>query len=471
MTRLDLRAKQAHGFIREERFTDAWPIISDLLNENPDNPEALYLGGCVLRGQHHVGMALALFRRALAGEQKQPNLWMHYGACLHDTHDYEGARQAFAVVHKALPNDPMPTGNIAASYVQEGRLREAIEWADKALGADPANVPANIAKGYACLGLGRWAEGWKHIEALYGESLRIRVYNPPEREEPLWDGSKGKTVVVQADQGLGDQIMFAQCLPDMVRDCKQVIVETNPRLENLFRRSFPGLTVYGSLKKASDVKWPLQYQIDAHIHLSLLGRFYRTRNEDFPRAPYLVPCETLRAKWRAWLEQFPRPWVGIAWRGGIATTNVVARSINLAEYRPIMEHGGTFISMAYQDVAAEVAHWNKHGCNPVQVPQIDNDGDFDETVALAAELDHVITVQTTLAHVRGALGKPAYVLVNRIAQWRYAATVDEGRGMIWYPQNSVCLYRQKPGEPDWAHAIKRVADDYAAFVLPRSKAA
>ncbi len=78
-------------------------------------------------------MALQTFRRALSIERKVPHIWMHYGACLHDTHQYEDAREAFHLVHKVLPKDPMPLANIAATYVQQGKANQALEFADKAL--------------------------------------------------------------------------------------------------------------------------------------------------------------------------------------------------------------------------------------------------------------------------------------------------------------------------------------------------
>jgi hypothetical protein len=408
-----------------------------------------------------VGAALQMFRRALSIMPDTPNIWMHYGACLHDTHQYEDARQAFHRVRKDLPDDPMPIANIAATYVQEGKCNDTIKWADMALALDPEHRIARQAKAFGCLGLGRWADGWEHAQVMYGESLTIRVYNPPEREEPQWDGTKGLTVVVQADQGLGDMIMFSQCLPEMVKDCKQVIVETNPRLAGMFRRNFPQIIVYDTLKQ-DEISWPLDHDIDAHIHISLLGKFYRRESGDFHRRPYLEADPVKRAVWREWLSQFPRPWVGLAWRGGIPQTNTTARSMQLADLAPVIRPGGTAISLAYQDVGLEIARWNIDNHEQVVVPPIDNKGDYDETIALIAELDHVVTVTTTVAHVCGALGKKAYVLVNSIPLWRY---VYGGDHMLWYP-DSLRLYRQKRGEDGWSHAVARLARDYETFVLP-----
>lgn len=457
------KARIIRDLIEREDYANAWPIASDYLTEEPDNPKALYLCASIMRSMEHIGVSLTLLRRALAFAPEQPNILMHYGACLHETHQYQDAREIFHKVAKILPDDSMPLANIAGSYVQEGRCNDAVKFADQALKLNPDNRIAKVAKAFGCLGLGRWADGWEHAEALYGDTLRIRVYNPPEKEEPMWDGSKGKTVVVQADQGLGDMIMFAQCLPEMIRDCKQVILETNPRLAPMFQRNFPQIKVYGTLKQFSDVDWPSQYEIDAHIHISYLGKFYRKANEEFPRTAYLSPREDLRQKWRAWLEQFPKPWVGYAWKGGIQRTNEAARSMQLSDLSPFLKMGGTAVSLAYQDVGLELARWNIDNHEQVINPPVDVN-DYDDTFALIAELDHVVTVQTTVAHACGAMGKKATVIVNNIPAWRYAYGGDS---LLWYPENSLRIYRQKHGEIGWSHVIARAAKDYQAFTLPR----
>jgi Flp pilus assembly protein TadD len=120
-------AKKAHDLIQAGDDGAAWPIVDEQLNKNPDDPKALYLAGWIMRQQGHIGVALQLLRRAASIEQKVPNIWMHLGACYHDTHQYEVARECFHVVAKALPDDPMPLANIAASYVQQGIAREAVE--------------------------------------------------------------------------------------------------------------------------------------------------------------------------------------------------------------------------------------------------------------------------------------------------------------------------------------------------------
>ena len=447
-------AEILHRLVKEERWEKAWVGVNLALNEDPDNPELLYLGGCVLRGMGHVGMALPLYAKALSTDQRQPNLWMHYAATLHDLNLWDEAIQAFTVVHGMLPSDPKPPANIAASYSQKGKWHDSLTWAEKSLKLDPECYIAHIAKCFSSLALGRWEDGWKSGRYLYTHHLPVRIYRSADNEEPEWDGTKGQTVVVQCDQGIGDILMYASCLREMQADCKEVILECADRLVPLMKRNFPGIAVYGTLK-AEKQSWSLNHAIDARIHISAIPRYYRTRDHHFPRAAYLTPDPEKVAKWKAWLEQFPKPWIGVSWSGGIQNTQKHLRSLKLEDLAPVLEKPGSFIDLSYRDSSNEVALWNAKGLAQVNRPPLNQD-DYEDTCALAYALDEVVTVTTALVHVCGAMGRTAKVLVPEAPMWRYAHRC--GDGMIWYPEDSVKLYRRVPGE-EWASTIKRVAAD------------
>ena len=448
-------AKQIHALVKAENWPQAWVGVNHALNEDPESPELLYLAGAVMRGLGHIGISLPLFAKALSKDQKQPNLWMHYGATLHDLNEWDDAIKAFSVVAEMLPTDPMPPANIAASFTQQGKWRDAINMADRALALDPECYIAHISKSFACLALGRWQDGWKHAEYLYGRHLQVRVYNSPENEEPEWDGSPGKTVVVQADQGLGDILMYGQCLTEMAKDCKEVILECAPRLVSLMKRNFPGITVYGTLKEQAQT-WSLNHQIDAHVHISLLPRWYRKTDKDFPRKAYITPDETKVQKWKEWLSELPKPWIGISWHGGIQQTQKHLRSVNLTDLSPVLDLPGSFIDLSYRDNSHEIAKWNVLGRAQVVCPPIDQN-DYEDTLALLAALDEVVTVTTTVVHACGAMGRTARVLVPEVPMWRYALRMDDG-GMVWYPRGSIRTYRRTPGE-EWSSTVKRLARD------------
>ena len=450
--------KSAHAAVKREDWNRAWQLCNEALNEDCDRPETLYLTGAALRASGNLGLAYQVLRRALALDQRQVNLWMTYAATLHDLNRYDEAREAFTVAHKLVPTDDMPLANIGATYVQQGKWRDALEWCDRAIQINPDCHIARISRNFAYLSMGRWSDAWVDSAWLYGKHLPLRVYNPKHLEEPMWDGTPGQVVVVQADQGLGDIIMYSQCLPEMAKVCKEVILEVPDRMASLMKRSFPMVTVEGTLKDQtqtwSTARLGTEHQIQAHIHISHLGKFYRNRDADFPRKPYLVVDQEQVDWWKERLKDCPKPWVGIAYEGGIQATQMELRSMSLETMAPIINSGGTMFDLSYRDNRMEVSRWNVK--NPVQVVvQKMNQVDYDATASFIAAMDEVVTVTTTVAHVCGALGKRAHVMVPSIPQWRYAYRC--GDGMIWYPPDSVKLYRQAPGEPDFSFTARRVS--------------
>jgi hypothetical protein len=449
--------KAIHSALKREEYEKVLSLGNKVLNEDPDSPEVLYLVGAALRQIGHLGLAYCALSRAIAKEQKQVNLWMYYAATLHDLNRWDAAEKAFQHAHKMVPNDPVPPANIAATYVQRGMWRDAINWGNKALKLDNDIYIGKVSLGFAHLSLGRWEDAWKYSEAIYGNHLQIRLYNPPETREGRWDGTPDKTVVVQCDQGVGDIIMFSQCLPRMQKVCKEVIVECAPRMVGMFKRNFPGVFVYGSLKE-DQVEWLDNHKIDASTHISFLGRWYLNNDSDFERKAYIASDQQLKQKWLTWLEKYSKPWRGIAWKGGIQQTQTHLRSVSLDKMEPIMKGAGSVFDLSYHDSNDEVARWNINLKQQVIRPPIDVKN-YDDTIAFIDALDEVASVTTTVAHVCGALGKKAHILVPEVAQWRYAYKFNDGTEMIWYPKDSVKLYRQKPGEKTWDHAIKRLADD------------
>lgn len=443
--------QELHGLVSRGEWQKAFALGNKLLNENYETPEVLYLVGATCRALNFLGLAMVVLSKALSKERMQPNLWMTYAATLHDLNKWEEAEKAFSVVHSMLPQDPMPIANIGATYVQRGMWRDAVNWCDQALSLDSDNHIARISKGFGLLSLGRWKDAWEYHDALYGRHLNVRVYKDPP--EPEWDGSKGKTVVVQCDQGIGDQIMFSQCLHEMVSDCKKVIIECAQRMVPFFKRNFPECEVHGTGKDPV-VDWDTD-DVDAHVHMSYLGKFYRNTDKDFPRRAYATPDPELVEKWRKWLEKLPKPWIGVSWKGGIQATQTHLRSIKLEDLRPVLNMKGSFIDLSYMDNQLEIARWNIDNESQVIVPPVDAKN-YDDTIALLAALDEVITVTTSIVHVCGAIGRTAQVLVPQVAQWRYAYRFGDGTHMVWYP-DSVKLYRQLPGENGWDMAINRVA--------------
>jgi len=222
---------------------------------------------------------------------------------------------------------------------------------------------------------------------------------------------------------------------------------------NFFRRNFPGVIVYVTLKEPL-VDWTKDHAIDARIHISYLGRWYRRTDKDFPRKSYITADPQRLKKWQDWLSQFPKPWIGIGWKGGIQATQQHLRSIDLSDLKSVLSQNVPFFDLSYIDNSHEISKWNIDHPTQIICPKVDVK-DYEDSIALFAAMDEVVSVTTSCVHACGALGRTAHVLVPEVAQWRYAYRFGDGTGLIWYPP-SVKMYRQKPGE-SWGHAINRIA--------------
>jgi len=196
---------------------------------------------------------------------------------------------------------------------------------------------------------------------------------------------------------------------------------------------------------------------DYHVLAGSLPGLLRNRLEDFPRHEGYLVADPLRAeRWRARLAELgPGPKIGLSWRGGTHLTRRSLRSLALHDLLPVLRTMGLrFISLQYGECAAELEGLRREtGIEVVHWPEAIDD--YEETAALCASLDLTLSVCTSVIHLNGALGKPVWVMVPAVAEWRYGV---QGDSMPWYP--SVRLIRQASGG-DWSDVFARVTRDLA----------
>jgi hypothetical protein len=300
---------------------------------------------------------------------------------------------------------------------------------------------------------GKLAEGWSAYELRRrGEGFvgRYRKFPFPEWQgEPLG----GKTILVYPEQGLGDEIMYGSCIPELVARARHVAIECDPKLGEIFARSFPHCTVTPRARTmANDWVNHLERRPDYQVPIGSLPLHFRSRAEDFPsHRGYLVADERKVAGWKSRLEALgPGPKIGLSWRGGLGHTGKVRRSLTLEQLRPLLgTMGAHFVSLQYTEVQAEVADLRtRHGIAVHHWQEAIDD--YDQTAALICALDKVVTVCTAVVHLTGALGRPAIVMVPFGSDWRYGA---DGSQMLWYP--SVQLVRQS-AIGDWSTVLEAV---------------
>src|ERR1700744_1251788 len=257
----------------------------------------------------------------------------------------------------------------------------------------------------------------------------------------------GKTVIVWGDQGIGDEIMFASCIPDLIKDAKRVIFDCHPRLVSLFERSF-GIECHGT-RKTQMMDWHLASSADVSIPLSSLATIYRSQGK-FPGKPYLT---------REGINYGHTGRIGVAWAGGIAQTRADLRSIELDDLSPLLHLNTEWHSLQYKDNAAqELAKFEeKTGIHVKHYPGHVQCENYAKTASYLKSLDLVITVCTSIVHLAGALGVPCWCLVPSKPAWRYG---NSGVSMPWY--DSVRLFRQKDG--DWPSLINEVKEALSVYL-------
>ena len=391
-------------------------------------------------------------------------MWANLGHCLkHNGFDAEaemafGKALSFSTDKKQISAVWLTRGIF---YVGKGQPEKVIEYCDKALEADPESEVPMFDRGLAYLEMGRWKEGWEGY--CKGERGRNpRCYHSDKPTQP-WDGKRKRNVVVWGEQGVGDEIMFGSCLPDMIGSVDRVILDCHPRLEKTWKRSFPGLTVYPT-RKSVDYTWWQTEKIDKQVSIADLPRHFRNRDGDFPGVPFLKADPERVKHYRAKLQALgPAPYVAIAWFGGENKTRWDYRSIPLNLWHPLRAKGGTFVSVQYNKWGHQ-AEAEKNGIQSWD-GYYDQDGpieDLDEMFALIEACDLVISVCQTAIHMAGALGKECWCLTPNKPAWRYLITGDR---MPWY--NSVRLIRQGKDE-EWKSVIERTAGQYQAWKANRS---
>ena len=426
--------------------------LSLFLNTDFYHEEALLMLGACLQEKGFNGFSAVLTSAAVDARSARgkpfPEALMNLGAAYKAEHKNDTAARIWA---DALSQETLPRErakimtNISGLYINENQPETAIEWCDRALEQDPRNYGAMANRGLACLEMGRWSEGWAGFRATYATGDRPkRNY----RDLPNWDGTPGQHVIAWGDQGIGDEIFNASCLNDLGSVCRRVTLDCHPRIENLFRRSFPEMTVHGTRKNLSELDWLHDSDAEATVGLADLPGIFRKQGE-WDGKPYLTAAAIDRGT--------TPPRIGLSWTGGSKRTRTDLRSLPLGALEPILaaRPDAQWFSLQYTpDAARQVCELEeKTGIRISHYPGWVECFDYDRTALFITSLDLVITVTTSVHDLAGALGIPNWTLVPSRTGWRYQR---DGDTLPWY--NSTRLYRQiKDGE--WGGIIDVVARD------------
>lgn len=396
------------------------------------------------------------------------------GVKLYHSGDSESALKIFRYLIEANPSDAHAYNNLGLALGALGKFEESLASHKKAVSLAPVNHDMRYNVGLAYFRLGSREKGEheirsvlklnsEHIEAnaILGMLMLLRgefTYDAWRRYQfhanneastaswfslpySEWDGDNvdATRILLLAEQGLGDQILFASCIPDFLLQCSGSLLLCDQRLVALFKRSFPSLDVYGYEEPRTFTVPETFSKISYVAPLRRLPLYYRTSLQHFPsQGGFLEPDPDRVFYWENRLKLLGAGRkIGISWRGGTPKTFQARRSTNLLEWEPILRvEGAHFISLQYTNCESELDQLHTETDFEIHHWQAAID-DYDETAALVSALDLVISVTTSLVHLSGAIGQSTWVLVNTNPQWRY---LESGTVMPWYP--SVELFRQ-----------------------------
>ncbi len=438
---VDILYQHANALLALDRPREALAELGTVLARKPAHFEARLNSGLAQAKLENLDRALADFDGALALSPQHPVAHFNRGVVLIKLGRYAEAVAANERAVAATPDYVAGWLNRGMALAQLRRFKEAIASYDEVLARRQDNADAHFNRALALLTIGDYRAGFADYEWRW---RRTGAPAQKNRGRRLWLGDtpiSGKTILLHAEQGLGDTIQFARYAPFVAAQGAKVVLEVQPELKSLLAR-LDGVTAVVARGEAPP-------PFDVHCPLGSLPLARKTELPVVPaQIPYLSADQAHLQKWSARIEKLPHPRIALAWAGNPAHDNDRNRSIALSTLTPLLAMPASFISIQ-RDVRNSDA--TQLGAT-TQLTHLGGElADFNDTAAVLSLCDLLITADTAPAHLAGATGRPAWVLVPFAPDWRWML---DGESTPWYP--TVRVFRQS-ALADWNAVIARVA--------------
>jgi len=439
-----------------------------VLAQDPARLEAIVSLANLLRSQGQFEAAEALLAPALARDPHAPELWLTLGSTCRETGDFGEAAAHYRRALALDPNYPAALANLADLLCDEGQTDEALALYDKAIARAPDNAQARLNRAVLHLLTGNLKDGWRDYAARLKISGKVPV---SEHNLTRWNGNslKRTRLLVTAEQGVGDQIMFASMIPELAAraasDGGTLVLECEPRLVSLFARSFPGVTVhawdlenkggvtrarFGWLKQAGGA--------NAFIEMGSLPRFLRGSIAAFPKSnAFLAPDAGEMARWGGLFAGIgPGPFIGVCWRSGKAGGH---RALQYAPREAwaafIAQLPGTVVSVQYDASDDEIEELAALSQRPiVNLAGFDQKNELDRTAAMLASLDAVVSAPTAVSWLAAGTGVDTYKILYDTSWTGFAQSYE--------PFAPACELMMPEVRGDWAQTfdktLKRITE-------------
>ena len=474
--------------LKSQRHAEAEYYLSQALRLDEHAVAPLLALGKLCYDSGRLDEAREFFQRAVQVNGTEANAYFGLGNICKSRGEYEKAIEYFESGLRYAPGHVMALQNIGECYrnigllvparryneqalkrdpqyvdalidlsriaLYEGHIEQSCQYIDQALQIAPDSAAVRFNHAVLLLRRGEFDAAWKEYDRAM-DLRRIRFRFPGQR---TWNGEPldGKTILVFGEQGIGDEILFAGCLPQVIEQAGQCVIECAPKLEELFRCSFPTAVVHGGVRGEGRQWLAACPKIDYETPSGSLPMFFRRRVEDFARqGGYLKAPDPRRRAMRERLSALgPGRKVGISWRGGTIVTGTFHRSVSLLDWAPILKTPGiTFVSLQYTDCHAEIARVERElGVNIHHWQDVIDD--YASTAALVSELDLTVSVCTSVITLAAALGRPVWVMVPPSAEWM---NTHNGRS-LWFPGARLFFQQDML---DWTGVIGEIAAELA----------
>jgi tetratricopeptide (TPR) repeat protein len=422
------------------RSLEAQSVCQHILSENPRHAGALHLLGLLKRDLAEYQTAIELFRRAIAVE---PRSVRHFGElgkvyAAMERPDLE----ADVYRHIVLLEPQLSEGyrNLAIALHEMGMVQEELACYRKALELRPDDFQSFLGAASALMSLGDYQQGWPALEIIAKRAEKTHF------SEPLWDGKplSDRCILLHEEEGFGDTIQFARFVPQVCQRCTKVLLQCPHQLKELLTGQFPVLQVIaqGEPLPPFDVQCPL---------MSLSRIFEMTVHTIPAQAPYLKVSQEKVARWKQRLMNGLGLKVGLVWAG---RPRPPRRSIEPALLEALSGIAGVQFYSLQKGDGDPFAQLPRSLCAKDLSSELT---DFSQTAAAIENLDLLITIDTAVAHLGGALGKRTWVLLHTTPDWRWMVGRSDSP---WYP--TIRLFRQ-PGARDWQSVLREVRRELEAL--------
>jgi len=402
---------------------------------------AWYNQGQILNEKGQFDEAAACYRKAIELNPTNPEIYNDMGIVFQGKGRFD---EAIAWYKKALqikPDFAEAISNIGNVLQRKGEFQEALARYRKALQIDPQNIDAHFNMSLIFLITGDFREGWKEYEWRW----HLKDFFRRSFSQPLWDGSdiKGLTILLHAEQGFGDTIQFIRYAPLVAEKGARVILESRSELKSLLEHieGIEKIITPGEAYPHFDLQCPLMR----------LPYIFHTEIETIPsKTPYIKADASLVRKWSKRINHHdPVLNIGLSWCGNPDHDNDRNRSCSLETFAPLAQLSNVTLNSLQKGAGTKAFHLPEG----MQLMDFTEElTDFSETAALMENLDLIISVDTAIAHLAGALGKPVWILLPFVPDWRWMLHREDSP---WYP--TMKLFREtSPG--DWKSVIDRIAE-------------